>query len=108
MSSGPAIGEDRVSPAFLLPASVPIVRRMTAPDTAATPAIPRSLFVYAIVYGGMTVLAGMLGNKQVALGPLAVEAGIFAFLMLVVLSSTIAQLHGRKAADRLVSERRIA
>jgi uncharacterized integral membrane protein (TIGR00697 family) len=75
---------------------------MTAPDTAATPAIPRSLFVYAILYGGMTVLAGMLGNKQVALGPLAVEAGIFAFLMLVVLSSTIAQLHGRKAADRLV------
>jgi uncharacterized integral membrane protein (TIGR00697 family) len=75
---------------------------MTAPDTAATPAIPRSLFVYAILYGGMTVLAGMLGNKQVALGPLAVEAGIFAFLMLVVLSSTVAQLHGRKAADRLV------
>jgi uncharacterized integral membrane protein (TIGR00697 family) len=75
---------------------------MTAPDIAATPAIPRSLFVYAILYGGMTVLAGMLGNKQVALGPLAVEAGIFAFLMLVVLSSTVAQLHGRKAADRLV------
>ena len=75
---------------------------MTAPDTAATPAIPRSLFVYAILYGGMTVLAGMLGNKQVALGPLAVEAGIFAFLMLVVLSSTVTQLHGRKAADRLV------
>jgi uncharacterized integral membrane protein (TIGR00697 family) len=75
---------------------------MTAPDSAATPAIPRSLFVYAILYGGMTVLAGMLGNKQVALGPLAVEAGIFAFLMLVVLSSTVTQLHGRKAADRLV------
>lgn len=70
------------------------------PDAA--PAIPRSLFVYALIYGGMTVLAGVLGNKQVALGPLAVEAGIFAFLMLVVLSSTVAQLHGRRAADRLV------
>ena len=75
---------------------------MNDPVSAATPAIPRSLFVYAILYGGMTVLAGMLGNKQVALGPLAVEAGIFAFLMLVVLSSTVAQLHGRTAADRLV------
>jgi uncharacterized integral membrane protein (TIGR00697 family) len=75
---------------------------MNDPVSAATPAIPRSLFVYAILYGGMTVLAGMLGNKQVALGPLAVEAGIFAFLMLVVLSSTVAQVHGRKAADRLV------
>ena len=76
---------------------------MSEPDHApTTPAIPRAMFVYAILYGGMTVLAGMLGNKQVALGPLAVEAGIFAFLMLVVLSSTIAQLYGRKAADRLV------
>ncbi|WP_126177093.1 queuosine precursor transporter [Tsuneonella rigui] len=75
---------------------------MNDPVTAAAPAVPRSLFVYAIIYGGMTVLAGMLGNKQVALGPLAVEAGIFAFLMLVVLSSTVAQVHGRKAADRLV------
>lgn len=72
-------------------------------DTVApAPAIPRSLFIYAIIYGGMTVLAGILGNKQVALGPLAVEAGIFAFLMLVVLSSTVAQLYGRKAADKLV------
>ena len=61
-----------------------------------------SLFVFALVYGGMTVLAGVLGNKQVALGPLAVEAGIFAFLMLVVLSSTVAELHGRETANRLV------
>ena len=82
--------------------AVPILPRMNDPITAAAPAVPRSLFVYAIIYGGMTVLAGMLGNKQVALGPLAVEAGIFAFLMLVVLSSTVAQVHGRKAADRLV------
>lgn len=74
---------------------------MTEPATTA-PAIPRPLFVYALLYGGMTVLAGVLGNKQVALGPLAVEAGIFAFLMLVVLSSTVAQLYGRKTADRMV------
>lgn len=69
---------------------------------APTPAFPRALFVYALLYGGMTVLAGVLGNKQVALGPLAVESGIFAFLMLVVLSSTLAQVYGRRIADRLV------
>ena len=38
----------------------------------------------AIFYGGMVCIAGVLGNKQVALGPLAVEAGIFAFLKLPV------------------------
>ena len=68
-----------------------------------TAPIPRSLFVYSILYGGMTCIAGVLGNKQVALGAgLAVEAGIFAFLMLVVLSSAVAELHGRATADRLV------
>ena len=66
------------------------------------PAIPRSLFLFALLYGGMTVLAGVLGNKQVALGPLAVEAGIFAFLLLVVLSSAVAELSGRATANRLV------
>ena len=64
--------------------------------------MPPSLFVYALFYGGMTVLSGVLGNKQVALGPLAVEAGIFGFLLLVVLSSAVAELHGRKTANRLV------
>jgi uncharacterized integral membrane protein (TIGR00697 family) len=44
----------------------------------------------------------VLGNKQVALGPLAVEAGIFAFLMLVITSSAVAELHGRSVANRLV------
>src|SRR5688572_26331190 len=71
-------------------------------ETAPAPAIPKPLFLFALMYGGMTVLAGVLGAKQVALGPLAVEAGIFAFLMLVVLSSTVAQLYGRAMADRLV------
>jgi uncharacterized integral membrane protein (TIGR00697 family) len=77
----------------------------TVTDPAAEPAVPsypRPLFVFSLLYGGMTVLAGVLGFKQVALGPLAVESGIFAFLMLVVLSSTVAQLYGRKTADRMV------
>ncbi|QIK96281.1 queuosine precursor transporter [Sphingomonas sp. HDW15A] len=50
----------------------------------------------------MVCIAGVLGNKQVALGPLAVEAGIFAFLLLVVTSSAVAELHGRETANRLV------
>ena len=66
------------------------------------PAIPRSLFVFSILYGGMVCMAGVLGVKQVALGPLAVEAGIFGFLILVVLSSAIAELHGQKTATLLV------
>ena len=68
----------------------------------AAPAIPRSLFAFSIFYGGMVCIAGVLGNKQVALGPLAVEAGIFAFLLLVVTSSAIAELHGSHLANRLV------
>jgi queuosine precursor transporter len=65
-------------------------------------AIPLSLFAFAIFYGGMVCIAGVLGNKQVALGPLAVEAGIFAFLLLVITSSSVAELHGRSTANRLV------
>ena len=61
-----------------------------------------SLFAFSIFYGGMVCIAGVLGNKQVALGPLAVEAGIFAFLLLVVTSSAVAELHGRQVANRLV------
>lgn len=64
--------------------------------------IPLSLFALSIFYGGMVCIAGVLGNKQVALGPLAVEAGIFAFLLLVVTSSSVAELHGRSVANRLV------
>ena len=76
----------------------------TAPAPA--PAIPRPLFVYALLYGGMTVLAGVLGFKQIALPlgftTLAVESGIFAFLLLVAISSAISQLYGRGMANRLV------
>jgi uncharacterized integral membrane protein (TIGR00697 family) len=64
--------------------------------------IPPSLFAFSVFYGGMVCLAGVLGNKQVALGPLAVEAGIFAFLLLVITSSAVAELHGRETAKRLV------
>jgi queuosine precursor transporter len=86
----------------------------TSPDTPAAAAIPRSLFVFALLYGGMVCIAGVLANKQVSLGPLsgigelagigplAVEAGIFAFLVLVTTSSAVAELFGRSLANRLV------
>jgi uncharacterized integral membrane protein (TIGR00697 family) len=71
-------------------------------DTEHSPGIARSLFFFSIFYGGMVCIAGVLGNKQVALGPLAVEAGIFAFLLLVITSSAVAELFGRETANRLV------
>lgn len=83
-------------------ASLPIVTAADSESLAAGRVVPRSLFVYSVFYGGMVCIAGVLGNKQVALGPLAVEAGIFAFLLLVVLSSAVAELHGRSIANRLV------
>ena len=66
--------------------------------------MPLGLFVYTLLYGGRTVLAGVLAFKQVRLWPtdLAVEAGIFAFLLLVAISSTIAQLYGERMARKLV------
>ena len=64
--------------------------------------IPRSLFLFAVFYGGMVPLGGFLGVKQVGLGPLAVEAGIFPFLTLVAVSSAIAELHGKDVANRMV------
>ena len=73
---------------------------MTA--NAAAPAFPRSLFALSVFYGGMVPLGGFLGAKQVAIGPLAVEAGIFPFLTLIAVSSAVAEMHGRAAADRLV------
>ena len=77
---------------------------MTDTTSATLPrALSPSLFLFTIIYGGMVVLAGVLGNKQVALGGgLAVEAGIFPFLVLVALSSTVSELHGQATANRLV------
>ncbi|WP_174278554.1 queuosine precursor transporter [Sphingomonas bacterium] len=82
--------------------------------SAPAPAIPRSLFALSIFYGGMVCIAGVLGNKQVTLGPLsalgpalglpplAIEAGISAFLLLVAVSSAVAELQGAGVATRLV------
>lgn len=69
---------------------------------AQTLPIARSLFVLTLLYGGMTVIAGVLAFKQFAIGPIVVESGILAFLLLVVISSVISQLHGKATADRLV------
>jgi len=78
-----------------------------APEPASSaPSInlPLGMFVFTLLYGGMTVLAGVLAFKQVQLWPtsLAVESGIFPFLLLVVISSTLSQLYGREAAKRIV------
>lgn len=74
------------------------------PPPPTTINMPLGLFVFTLLYGGMTVLAGVLAYKQVQLWPtqLAVESGIFAFLLLVVVSSTIAQLYGTALAQRIV------
>lgn len=79
----------------------PTLASLTTPSD---PGVPRGLFVYMLLYGGMTVLAGVLAFKQVQLPPtdLAVEAGIFAFLLLVVISSTVTQLYGQATATRIV------
>ena len=80
-------------------------------DTATRPAptsIPLSLFAFSIFYGGMVCIAGVFANKQVELfpmpgvGTLAVEAGIFAFLMLVVTSSAVTEMFGAKTGQRMV------
>lgn len=74
-------------------------------DHSASPpssGISPSLFLFTVVYGGLVVVAGVLGVKIVAIGPLNVEAGIFAFLQLVVLSSAVNELHGSATANRLV------
>lgn len=41
--------------------------------------MPLGLFIFSIFYGGMVCIAGVLGAKQVALGPLAVEAAFSPF-----------------------------
>ncbi len=70
--------------------------------------VPRSLAVFLPLYGGLVVLAGVLGTKLASLGhwpvfgDLAVESGIFAFLLLVVMASAVTELHGAGAANRMV------
>ncbi|WP_225010778.1 queuosine precursor transporter [Novosphingobium percolationis] len=78
------------------------------PGPSETLTMPRSLFAFALLYGGLVVLAGVLGTKIASLGhwpllgDLAVESGIFAFLLLVVLASAVAELFGQDTANRLV------
>jgi uncharacterized integral membrane protein (TIGR00697 family) len=78
----------------------------TEPGTP--PHVPRALLAYALLYGGHVCTAGVLGIKLGSLGTwpvlgsLAVESGIFAFLILVVLSSAVAELYGRDTANRFV------
>jgi uncharacterized integral membrane protein (TIGR00697 family) len=81
---------------------VPAAARTTEPEPPKPAIFAPSLFLFATFYGGMVVIAGVLANKQIELGPLAVEAGILAFLMLVVTSSTVAEMFGRPTANRLV------
>ena len=81
------------------------VEAAPTPDTStATVSMPLGLFVFLIVYGGMTVLAGVVAFKEVQLVPsnLAVEAGIFPFLLLVVITSSVSQLYGKDMAQRLI------
>jgi uncharacterized integral membrane protein (TIGR00697 family) len=78
------------------------------------PAYPRALFLFALFYGGMVCMAGVLGNKLVdlgplsqlgplvGLGPLGIEGGIFTFLFLVITASAVAELYGAKTANSLV------
>ena len=77
-------------------------------STQPAPQVPRALFIYALLYGGLVCIAGVLGTKLGSLGTwpvigaLGVESGIFAFLILVVLSSAVAELYGRDMANKLV------
>ncbi|WP_100867596.1 queuosine precursor transporter [Novosphingobium kunmingense] len=81
---------------------------MDRPAEAPGAMIPKSLFVFSLLYGGLCVLAGVMGVKLAALGDwpllgsLAVESGIFAFLFLVIISSAVAELFGQDRANQLV------
>ena len=74
----------------------PPTRHPPAPEAA------RSLQALAVLYGGLLVVAGLLGFKLVKLGPLAVPGGVFAFLLAIVTVNATAELHGRAVAQRLV------
>lgn len=107
-------GTGRVTGGDLTPGVFWLAKAMDQPAPAPPRAFPRSLFAFAVFYGGMVCIAGVLGVKQVALwpieqigylvtgAPLAVEAGIFAFLLLVAMSSAVVELHGQRSATLLV------
>ena len=77
------------------------------PGSAPQPFIPRSLQSYAVLYGGLLVVAGVLGFKLIKLtspgfNPLAVPGGVFGFLLAIVTVNATAELHGRPVAQRMV------
>ncbi|MGL6043089.1 MAG: queuosine precursor transporter [Sandaracinobacteroides sp.] len=77
-----------------------------ATSTANAP--PASLQQFAVLYGGLLVVAGVLGFKLIKLGPLfgigplAVPGGVFGFLLAIVITNATAELHGRQVAQRMV------
>jgi uncharacterized integral membrane protein (TIGR00697 family) len=68
----------------------------------------KSLQQFAVLYGGLLVVAGVLGFKLIRLGPifgmepLAVPGGVFGFLLAIVVTNATAELHGRPIAQRMV------
>ena len=79
-----------------------------APTLAEEQSPPRSLQQFAVLYGGLLVVAGVLGFKLIKLGPifgigpLAVPGGVFGFLLAIVVTNATAELHGRPVAQRMV------
>jgi hypothetical protein len=77
-------------------------------DQTPAPGIPTALFAFSLLYGGLVVLAGRSGHQDRRAGALATgrrsraESGIFAFLLLVVMASAVAELYGQDVANRLV------
>lgn len=82
---------------------------MTQSFATSDTAVPaRSLQQFAVLYGGLLVVAGVLGFKLIKLGPLfgigplAVPGGVFGFLLAIVVTNATAELHGRPVAQRMV------
>ncbi|QMW22806.1 queuosine precursor transporter [Sandaracinobacteroides saxicola] len=67
------------------------------------PTIPKSLQAFAVLYGGLLVVAGVLGFKLIGLpAGLAVPGGVFGFLLAIAVTNAVAELHGRAVAQRMV------
>ena len=70
------------------------------PDDISLP--KTSLLLFPTLYGGLLVLAGVIGVKLIDFGPLDVPAGVFAFLPAIICTNAIAEIHGRQVAQRMV------
>jgi uncharacterized integral membrane protein (TIGR00697 family) len=64
--------------------------------------VPPSLLLFAVLYGGLLVVAGVIGVKLIDVGPLDVPAGVLGFLPAIVCTNAVAELHGRDVAQRMV------